>query len=232
MLLHQFGIVASYLAVNHIITIAHLIDLSSDEHQLGINKFMDYLKHYNLLVETRKKLERKFITGCGYEKHHIVPKSLGGANTKENIVVFTPREHCLAHMILAKMYSGEAKAKMCYALIALAKLRNKNRQALTTKEYDRIRKAHYAALMDPDYRALRSANTAKQWTPERRASVAEKTKQQWQENSKKREFYSSEEWKQRQSKNTARRWQDAEYKQARSDQAKKQWAEGGTLRDR
>lgn len=193
---------------------------------------MDYSKQYALLVESRKNMNRKFVTGCGYEKHHIIPKALGGSNTKDNIVVLTPREHCLAHMLLAKMYSGEARAKMCYALIALAKLRNKNRKALTSRQYEVLRKAHYAALMDPDYRALRSANTAKQWTPERRAAVAAKTKKQWQENSKKRDFYSSDEWRNRQREHTARRWKDDSYRKARSEQAKAQWKEGGSLRDR
>ena len=193
---------------------------------------MDHAKQYQLLVETRKQIDRKFFTGCGFERHHIIPKSLGGTNDKSNIVVLTPREHCLAHMLLAKMYTGEARGKMCYALISLAKLRNKNRSAITSREYERLRKAHTAATMDPDYRALRSANTAKQWTPERRAAVAEKTRQQWQNDSKKRDFYKSKEWSQRQKENTTQRWQDPEYRKERSTQAKEQWADGGSLRTR
>lgn len=38
------------------------------------------------------------------EKHHIVPKSLGGSNEKNNIVVLLGREHFVAHMLLAKIY--------------------------------------------------------------------------------------------------------------------------------
>jgi hypothetical protein len=191
---------------------------------------MNYAQQYQLLVETRKQMDRKFFTGCGLEQHHIIPKSLGGTNKKDNIVVLTPREHCIAHILLAKMYTGEAKAKMCFALIALSRFRNKNRALISSKEYEKLRKAHYAVMMDPDYRALRSANAAKQWTPERRAAVAEKTKQQWQNDSRKRDFYSSDEWKQRQSKNTTRRWKDPEYRKARSEQAYKQWEDGGSLR--
>jgi len=193
---------------------------------------MDYAKQYQLLVTTRKQMNRKFFTGCGFERHHIIPKSLGGTNDKSNIVVLTPREHCLAHMLLAKMYTGEARGKMCYALIALVKLRNKNRSAITTKEYERLRKAHYHAMLDPDYRTLRSANTAKQWTPERRAAVAEKTRLQWQTDNKKKDFYASQEWRDRQRSNTKRRWQDPEYQRARSVQASEQWSENGSLRNR
>lgn len=183
---------------------------------------MNYSSIYNNLIKTRQALNRTFITGCGFERHHIVPKSLGGSNAKSNIVVLTPREHCFAHMLLARMYSGPAKGKMCYALIALSKLRNKNRAAITTREYDRLRKAHYAAMMDPDYRALRSANTAKQWTPERRLAVAEKARQQWV-NGPKRESFGSDEYRAKRSKQMKERWQDPEYQQFISESAKAQW---------
>ena len=183
---------------------------------------MDYSTIYNQLVNSRRALNRKFTTGCGYEKHHIVPKALGGTNSKDNIVVFTPREHCLAHMLLARMYTGVAKGKMCYALIALAKLRNKNRSAITSREYDRLRKAHYAAMMDPDYRALRSANTAKQWTPERRAAVAEKTRQQWA-NGPKRESFASDAYRSKKSQQMKDRWQDPEYQKEVSERVTAQW---------
>lgn len=43
----------------------------------------------------------------GYkEKHHIVPKSLGGLDNKDNLIYLTPREHLLAHYILAKAFGG------------------------------------------------------------------------------------------------------------------------------
>lgn len=64
---------------------------------------MDYCKHYTLLIErasTRDKL-------VGYtEKHHIVPKCLGGSNDPSNIAVLTPEEHFLAHLLLVKMNPG------------------------------------------------------------------------------------------------------------------------------
>jgi hypothetical protein len=42
------------------------------------------------------------------EKHHIVPKCLGGSNRKENIVRLTPEEHYVAHQLLVRMYPGHA----------------------------------------------------------------------------------------------------------------------------
>jgi len=61
---------------------------------------MNYLKIYNDLIDRAKnrKLE-------GYkEKHHIVPKCLGGSRNKDNLVELTPKEHFLAHQLLVKIY--------------------------------------------------------------------------------------------------------------------------------
>jgi hypothetical protein len=185
---------------------------------------MNYEKIYHSLIQSRLQLNRKFSVGCGLEKHHIIPKSLGGSNNKNNIIVLTPREHCIAHILLSKMYSGVAKAKMCYALIALTKLRNKNRTAITSRQYENLKKAYNKALMNPDYRALRSENTKKQWTPERRAAVSQKTKLQWTEpNSKKRKSFGSTEYKTKKSQQMKQQWQNPEYIKLKSEQAKQQW---------
>ena len=50
-----------------------------------------------------------------YENHHILPKSLGGSNNKDNLVLLTAREHYLCHYLLTKFTSGEYKTKMIFA---------------------------------------------------------------------------------------------------------------------
>ena len=61
--------------------------------------------------------KRKVEVPEGYsERHHIIPKSLGGPNTKDNMVRLTAREHFIAHVLLTKMFIGEAKRKMTFAL--------------------------------------------------------------------------------------------------------------------
>lgn len=42
---------------------------------------------------------------CYCETHHIIPKSEGGPNTKDNLVNLTDREHYVAHLLLAKIYN-------------------------------------------------------------------------------------------------------------------------------
>ena len=61
---------------------------------------MDYQKIYNNLID-RATLR----VSEGYvEKHHIVPRCLGGTDAKENIVSLYPEEHYLAHQLLVKIH--------------------------------------------------------------------------------------------------------------------------------
>lgn len=75
-----------------------------------ILKRMDYVKHYNLLIE--KAQQRLELDGYS-ELHHIVPRCMNGSDDTSNLVRLTAREHYVAHQLLAKMYSnhyGLAKA--------------------------------------------------------------------------------------------------------------------------
>jgi len=43
----------------------------------------------------------------GYsEKHHIIPKSMGGTDARSNLIALTPRQHFVAHWMLWKAYGG------------------------------------------------------------------------------------------------------------------------------
>lgn len=62
---------------------------------------MNYIRIYNELIH--HALEREY-PDCYFEKHHIIPKSMGG--TDDNIVNLTFKEHYIAHLLLAKIYGG------------------------------------------------------------------------------------------------------------------------------
>lgn len=61
---------------------------------------MNYKKHYDLLINRAKT--RKLIGY--YEKHHIIPKCIGGTNHANNLAKLTPEEHYVAHQLLIKIY--------------------------------------------------------------------------------------------------------------------------------
>ena len=49
----------------------------------------------------------------GYlEKHHIIPKSIGGSNAETNIAKLTAKEHFVAHHLLIKFHVSKEKRKM------------------------------------------------------------------------------------------------------------------------
>ena len=77
---------------------------------------MDYKKHYDLLIQSRKKLNRVKNKNEYFEQHHIVPKSMGGNNNKDNLVLLTPREHFLSHWLLYRIYRNRATASAFYRM--------------------------------------------------------------------------------------------------------------------
>lgn len=74
----------------------------------------------------------------GYsERHHIVPRSLGGLDDKQNLVDLTAREHFICHWLLTKIHTGEARSKMIYALNGM-KRTNKEQQRYETSITSRV----------------------------------------------------------------------------------------------
>jgi len=96
-----------------------------------------YTKIYFSLIEKRKEflIDKKINYG---EQHHIVPKSLGGSNDEENLVILTAREHYIAHKLLTKMTTGEAKIKMFWAFHRILHSKNTNFN-LNSKSYSLFR---------------------------------------------------------------------------------------------
>ena len=69
-----------------------------------------YQKWYDQLIS---RARTRTIEGY-VERHHIVPKSLGGTDEESNLVKLTAREHVIAHMLLPRFV--ENKKPMWHAL--------------------------------------------------------------------------------------------------------------------
>ena len=80
----------------------------------------------------------------GYtERHHVIPKSLNGTDDKDNLVDLTAREHFICHWLLTKMYTGEAKSKMIYALNGMkrnSKFTQRYETPVTSRVYENLKK--------------------------------------------------------------------------------------------
>ncbi len=105
----------------------------------------NYLKHYENLCLSRKKLNRVKSKDTYYEQHHILPKSLGGSNDKSNIVLLTAKEHYIAHLLLYKHYKsigGKEFRSMAFALVSMSANNKKfKRKILSSRQYANIKEA-------------------------------------------------------------------------------------------
>jgi len=123
---------------------------------------MEYLKIYNKIIE-RAKI-RKVI---GYvEKHHILPKCIGGTNKKDNIVSLTPKEHYICHRLLCEIYPTEVKLK--YAFWRMCNVSNNEYQnrdySVSANVYSRIKNEI----------SLITSNKTKNYSEETRKLIGEK----------------------------------------------------------
>lgn len=80
-----------------------------------------YTNWYYSLIQTAQ--QRSAIVGYT-ENHHIIPRSLGGTNSKINLVRLTAREHFVCHILLTKMTTGNDYYKMSYALHMISNVKN------------------------------------------------------------------------------------------------------------
>jgi hypothetical protein len=66
---------------------------------------MDYSRIYRAFIADRRRIEP---TLEGYtEKHHILPRALGGGDDAENLIRLTAGDHFFAHLLLAKIHGGK-----------------------------------------------------------------------------------------------------------------------------
>lgn len=76
-----------------------------------------YTRWYFNIINNAKTQQQ-----VGYsEKHHIIPKSLGGKNDKSNIVLLNAKAHFISHLLLPKMcITTNDKRRMVYAFYRMS----------------------------------------------------------------------------------------------------------------
>lgn len=104
---------------------------------------MKYQEIYNNLINrARSRITKNYV-----EKHHIVPRCLGGTDSKENIVNLYPEEHYLAHLLLCKLNKGNSK--LLYAAMNMTSGVMINNGKRNNKAYGWLRR-QYAESMSGD----------------------------------------------------------------------------------
>lgn len=97
-----------------------------------------YRKWYENIIENARG--RITSSGAYFENHHIIPKSLGGDDGKENLVKLTAREHFLCHLLLTKFTTGIYKRKMYFALTSFHRSNKFQIRKINSYQYCALRK--------------------------------------------------------------------------------------------
>lgn len=122
---------------------------------------MNYKRIYKQIIEKRKLEEPK---DTYTENHHIVPRSLGGSDDKDNLVKLTAREHFICHYLLAKMYEKESIEwyKMNHAFMMMRCQSITNDRYFNSRLYASL-KDNFSSVMSYLQTGSRNNNYGKMW---------------------------------------------------------------------
>lgn len=104
---------------------------------------MNYTILYQKIISKAVSQKRNRKDGNYYEKHHIIPRCIGGTNNSDNLVLLTPKEHFICHKILCEIYPNNIKIFYGYFSMAMMKKDiHKKFFNISSREYDYLRKEH------------------------------------------------------------------------------------------
>ena len=96
---------------------------------------MNYDKIYLAICE-RGKTTRNLGTYC--EKHHIVPRCIGGTNDLSNLTILTYREHFIVHLLLTKIHKEHRGIN--YAFLCMLRKHPNGERTLNSRMVELIKK--------------------------------------------------------------------------------------------
>ena len=88
------------------------------------------------ILNTRGRFE------CGeeyHERHHIIPKCMGGTNKKDNLIDLFAREHFIAHKLLAQENPNNDSLVYGWTCMAFIKNNHQERYEITAEEYEKAK---------------------------------------------------------------------------------------------
>lgn len=99
------------------------------------------METYNQFIDNILNNRGRFACGEEYhERHHVVPKCMGGTDDKDNLIDLFAHEHFIAHKLLAQ--ENSENSKLVYAWWMMAHVQSGNQQReVSPEEYEEARKA-------------------------------------------------------------------------------------------
>jgi hypothetical protein len=125
---------------------------------------VNYKKHYDALIQ---RARHRVLEGYS-EKHHVLPRCLGGNDDPNNIVKLTAEEHYVAHQLLVKLNPGNPG--LIYAACVMA--HSPINKRVNNKLYGWL-KRELSKLQSKKF-------SGRVWTQEQNARRSETVKRQWE----------------------------------------------------
>lgn len=147
---------------------------------------MNHIVIHNTIIEKAITSKRKKGQGVYYERHHIIPRCLGGRNI-DGLVLLTPKEHFIIHKLLCSIFPKSEGLERAY--YAMCFLKNEGCRP-TAREYDLARKrsaelqleSHFSYKKGSKRPDLSEMNRNRTRSAEERNTISVKTKKYLKEN--------------------------------------------------
>jgi hypothetical protein len=98
---------------------------------------MNYQRIHDAIID---RARNRMLQGYR-ERHHIIPKCIGGTNIPDNLVELTAREHFIIHRLLCELHPTNDKLFFAYRMMAVMKTSKDNDRTyyVSSREFERIR---------------------------------------------------------------------------------------------
>lgn len=185
---------------------------------------MNYKKHYENLIS--KARNRSILKSEYSEVHHIIPKSLGGDDSKDNLISLFPEEHLVAHLLLVKIYPHNQKLIYAANMMTNGSANSNQNGRITNKEYSWVKKMHAKAVSEFHSGKVLSQETRQKIGNGNRGKVRT---EEYKNKMSEIKLQMTDETKKKISESVKRTYQEngisAETKQQLSTKALEQWAD-------
>lgn len=108
---------------------------------------------------------------CYTEKHHIIPKCMGGDNNKRNLAILTPEEHYVAHQLLTKIYPSNIKLIYATTMMCASKRYNNKLYGWLRRRFGESQKGKF--ISEETRQKISKANMGNVCSDETRKKLSE-----------------------------------------------------------
>jgi hypothetical protein len=142
---------------------------------------MDYQKIYDSIINRAILNNRKKCDDVYYERHHIIPRCMGGVDKSSNLVLLTAKEHFICHRLLVNIYPNNNKLVRAVWAMSTMKNGNQSRYIVSSRVYEQLKKEYARINSEREItesfrKKISLTRTGKRHSEETKKNISEVTK--------------------------------------------------------